>query len=379
MTTLRIRQGALNRGKYPITLTLKRPGQPDLEAEARIEFALTPQEQAELRWYLEDYLMRPEAVEEVEIAQIEANMKRRGVELYTKVLAANLDTQAIWFAVREQLADLRIEISTGIAEAAAIPWELMRDPQSDSALALSVQAFVRVQSNPNIAFVPVPPAEEERVRLLYVVARPRGTADVSLRAVANRLLQGLGPDLALFEITALRPPTFEQLQKVLAEAKATGRPFHIVHFDGHGIYEDLSKTALADWLKAINALTLGGKPNGRHGYLLFEHPGSDEKMRPVSGTELGQLLHDSGVPVLNACQSAMSEARPGQKSAADSVHDEVRAIGSLAQAVIDQGIPAVLGMRYSVFVVTAAQYIGCSLALRLNHAGANPHLLPVLR
>ncbi len=40
------------------------------------------------------------------------------------------------------------------------------------------------------------------------------------------------------------------------------------------------------------------------------------------------------------------------------VHDEVLAIGSLAQAVIDQGIPAVLGMRYSVYVVTAAQYIG---------------------
>ncbi len=34
------------------------------------------------------------------------------------------------------------------------------------------------------------------------------------------------------------------------------------------------------------------------------------------------------------------------------------AIGSLAQSVVDQGIPAVLGMRYSVFVVTAAQYIG---------------------
>ncbi len=43
---------------------------------------------------------------------------------------------------------------------------------------------------------------------------------------------------------------------------------------------------------------------------------------------------------------------------AETVHDEVRAIGSLAQAVVDQGIPAVLGMRYSVFVVTAAQYIG---------------------
>ena len=39
-------------------------------------------------------------------------------------------------------------------------------------------------------------------------------------------------------------------------------------------------------------------------------------------------------------------------------HDEVRAIGSLAQTVVAQGVPAVLGMRYSVFVVTAAQYIG---------------------
>ncbi len=82
-------------------------------------------------------------------------------------------------------------------------------------------------------------------------------------------------------------------------------------------------------------------------------------MRPVSGEELGKLLHDTGVPVLalNACQSAMHEAAEKPAAAADA-HAEVRAIGSLAQAVIDQGIPAVLGMRYSVFVVTAAQYIG---------------------
>ena len=40
------------------------------------------------------------------------------------------------------------------------------------------------------------------------------------------------------------------------------------------------------------------------------------------------------------------------------IHEQVRAIGSLAQEVVDQGIPGVLGMRYSVFVVTAAQYIG---------------------
>jgi tetratricopeptide (TPR) repeat protein len=360
MATLHIRQRSLHEGKYPTTLTLKRPRQADIEAEANIEFALTPPEQKELRWYIEDYLTRTESVEDVQVEQIEEWMKRRGEELYTKVLADNVGTQAVWFAVREQLADLRVEITTGIAEAASIPWELMRDPQSDSAIALRVQSFVRVQSDPSIGFVPVPPTDEGRVRLLYIVCRPGGRNDVELRAVANRLLRDLGEDLAHFDITALRPPTFEQLQKELTNAKDAKRPYHIVHFDGHGIYEDLSKTTLADWLKAINALTLGSKNNGKHGYLLFEHTGSDDKMRPVPGDELGKLLHDTGVPVLvlNACQSAMHEAVADEKSTADNVHDEVRAIGSLAQAVIDQGIPAVLGMRYSVFVVTAAQYIG---------------------
>jgi len=179
MTTLRIRQGALNRDEYPITLTLKRPDRPDLEAEAKITFALTPEEQAELRWYMEDYLVRSEAVEDVQVEQVEACMRQRGEKLYTKVLTANGNTQAIWFAIREQLADLRIEITTGIAAAAAIPWELMRDSASDSAIALRVQAFVRVQSNPNIAFVPVP-AAEGRIRLLYVVCRPNGKDDVGL-------------------------------------------------------------------------------------------------------------------------------------------------------------------------------------------------------
>jgi len=182
--------------------------------------------------------------------------------------------------------------------------------------------------------------------------------DVELRAVANRLLQDLGQDRARFDIKALRPPTFKQLQKELTDAKEAGHPYHIVHFDGHGIYADLSKTKLADWAAALSNVTLGSEESGKHGYLLFEHP-SEDKMRPVDGQKLGQLLHDNGVPVLvlNACQSAMHEATAAPKTV-KGVHDEVRAIGSLAQEVIDQGIPAVLGMRYSVYVVTAAQYIG---------------------
>ena len=246
MSTLHIRQDAPHEGYYPIRLTLKRAGQPDQDAEAKIAFALTEQEQEDLRWYLEDYLQRAETVEAVTVRQTEALMRSRGEELYAKVLAANPRTQAVWFSIRNDLANLRVEITTGVAEAASIPWELMRDPEMDSPISLRVKSFVRVQSNPNISFVSVPPAQDGRIRLLYVACRPSGSRDVELRAVANRLLQDLGQERARFDIKALRPPTFEQLQKELTDAREAGRPYHIVHFDGHGIYADLSKTKLAD-------------------------------------------------------------------------------------------------------------------------------------
>jgi hypothetical protein len=290
-TTLHIAQKAIEGGKHAVELTLKRPDQPELTGEAKIEFELTPQEQEELRWYMEDYVTRTEAVEKVEPEQVEQWMKRRGDELYTKVLAANLGTQAIWFAVREQLADLRVEITTGIAEAASIPWELMRDPQSDSAIALRVQSFVRVQSNPSISFVRVPEVKSHVVRMLMAICRPDREEDIDLRTDANSILQQMGEDRARYEIKVLRPPTFEQLQKELNDAKQEGRPYHIVHFDGHGTYADLTDTYLEPWLSALNHLVAG-----KHGFLLFEYPDNENNMRPVDGHTLGQVLHDAGVP-----------------------------------------------------------------------------------
>src|SRR6266404_5417104 len=204
MNTLHIRQDAPNKNQYPIRLTLMRDGRREMEAEANIQFTLTEQEQEDLRWYLEDYLQHAEAVEAIAVHHVEALMKTRGEELYNKVLACNGDTQALWFSIRNDLANLRVEIATGVAEAASIPWELMRDPKMDSPISLRVKSFVRVQSNPNISFVPIPPAQDGRVRLLYIACRPSGSQDVELRAVANRLLQDLGEDRARFDIKAVR-------------------------------------------------------------------------------------------------------------------------------------------------------------------------------
>ena len=357
---LQIRQKTLSTGQYEIELRLRSEGQADFEAQATIDFALNPQEQEDIRWYLEEYLQHADTAPAIQIEQIEIMMQQRGIELYNKVLTFNQNTQAIWFAIRNQLSDLRIEINSGVAEAAAIPWELMRDPQSDSAIAVRVNAFVRVQPNPNISFVRVPKSKDGRIRLLYAVCRPKGKNDVELRAIANRLLQALGDNRARFDFVALRPPTYEQLQRELTDAKNQGQPFHIVHFDGHGCYTDLNPTIRAE-------SRLSSQRMGKRGYLLFEDHSRAENMRLVSGDELGKLLHDNDVPVLilNACQSAMHEATQKPNNVAN-IHEEIRVIGSLTQAVVDQGIPAVLGMRYSVFVVTAAQYIG-ELYTGLSH------------
>ena len=50
-SVLHIRQSANGNGTHAIRLTLRRPGQPDLEGNATIEFSLSAQEHAELRWY----------------------------------------------------------------------------------------------------------------------------------------------------------------------------------------------------------------------------------------------------------------------------------------------------------------------------------------
>jgi hypothetical protein len=56
LPTLQIRQEAAGKTKHRIRLTLKRPRQADIEAEATIAFAMPAQEQEDLRWYMEDCL-----------------------------------------------------------------------------------------------------------------------------------------------------------------------------------------------------------------------------------------------------------------------------------------------------------------------------------
>jgi tetratricopeptide (TPR) repeat protein len=305
-------------------------GQEPLEALTEFEFEWSRQDQEDLRWYLEDYLIYPVDPAPTIAARVEQCIESIGTKLFTALFRSNTNASKVWTEAAKHLADLRVEVQVTEPRLAVLPWELIRDPNSQTVLALSSRSFVRVHSKPSRPLVQTPETDK-CVRMLLVICRPGGGEDVPFRSVARGLLKGLRADYGCdVQVDVLRPPTYGQLNAALREASLAAQPYHVVHFDGHGL------------------------PGG----LVFENPTRPENSEVITGQAIGRLLADTNVPVLvlNACRSAFADP-PSQPLNADDIHQDIRAFGSLAHVVADQGVPCVLAMRFNVFVETAARFM----------------------
>jgi hypothetical protein len=145
MITLRLTQFTEAENKYRVEVALEGDGLPRQTAASRFDFNLTSQDHEDLRWYLEDFLQYPLDPAPTIAARIEKRMAEIGAELFNVVFQSDNDARDLWATLRTQLANTRVEIISGVAEASTIPWELLRDPKTDAALALRAQAFVRSQ------------------------------------------------------------------------------------------------------------------------------------------------------------------------------------------------------------------------------------------
>ena len=364
MALLRLTQTNTGVDSYRVEVALERSGSSRQTATSEFKFALTPQEREDMRWYFEDYLQYPIEPAPKIAGRIENRLEEIGKELFRSIFHSGEDTRDLWATVRSEIDRYRVEVVTGVQEAASIPWELIRDPKTDTSLALRAEAFVR--SHPTPAQQPKS-AETGAgpIRVLLVICRPGGRDDVPFRSVASRLVKGLKLDSReSCQLKVLRPPTFDQLSRELLRAKLDGKPYHIVHFDGHGVFADSEESSLLDMFAGMSKLMLARGRAGKHGFLLFESTGVAAKGELVDGSRLGKLLAETHVPllVLNACRSAHADppAQP-MEAAADAptagAHEQVRAFGSLAQEVMDAGVAGVVAMRYNVYVITAAQFV----------------------
>jgi tetratricopeptide (TPR) repeat protein len=304
-------------------------GLPELVSRAPLEWPLDADALGDLRWYLEDYLQAPFGVWEDRGPAIQAQLAGWGDLVFGSVFGPGLARDAY-----QRARDRGLEIVFRSAEPGllALPWELMRDGTGPVALrAGGISRSMPVAGGAGTLEVP-----GGKLRVLVVISRPAGTSDVGYRMVARPLLERLDAVRGEVDLTVLRPPTFDALRRAVKRAADDGEPFHVVHFDGHGVMPG----------QVGGGSVTGGRPGMMtgpgEGMLAFEEPGvgSDH----VGASKIAAVLAEGRVPVvvLNACQSG-------------AVGKDLEA--SVATALLKAGCAAVVAMAYSVYAIAAAEFM----------------------
>ena len=304
---------------------------------------LTAQEREDLRWYLEGYLQFPYGAERWKAEQVEKKMEEWGKSIFKRIFPKcdfDPDPRSLYQeAVRIGLEDCEICITSEDASFLNIPWELVYDPTPGRGyLALLLRGLYRHRTGHKIEVPPTIPVNAP-FRILLVIARPYGKRDVPLGMIARPMLEALRAQRARIEVEVLRPPTFDNLQRLLNERRGY---YQLVHFDGHGVFAQPSDSHLTSF--GVRAET---------GHLVFEK--EDGSPHVVSALELGQVLATAHLPlfVLNACQSAIEGDRDP--------------FSSVATQLIASGAKGAVAMSYSVYATTAARFMQRFYELLIAH------------
>ncbi len=101
---------------------------------------LSAQDLAELTWYLERYLLAPFAVYAEKGAAIEGKLKTWGEALFAPLFGAGKPRDA-YVQARQHQAELVIH--SAVPEFLALPWELLKDPDRPTPLALDLRGISR--------------------------------------------------------------------------------------------------------------------------------------------------------------------------------------------------------------------------------------------
>src|SRR5262245_28947527 len=119
-----------------LRLTLEQDDLVIQEAVAQFDYQINPNDQERIRWYLEDYPQYPYPPAPAIAAEVEKTIEGIGHKLFQKVFLAGNDTLSLWKELEPRLAEAYVDIACRMPWADAIPWELLRDPQTNTPLPL---------------------------------------------------------------------------------------------------------------------------------------------------------------------------------------------------------------------------------------------------
>ena len=365
----------------------------DGEYDIIITDPFTHQEEEDLEWYFEEWLVFP-MTETVKAERAKNSVKIYGEKLFEQVFQ-DKKAYSKYQQVKNNLSQVQIEIVSKTPEFQALHWEALQDPDFPRPLAVDC-VMLRKSVNSAVGSVNLPLSPV--INLLVVVARPDEEKDAGYRTISRPLVELIENGQLRVNVELLRPGTFQALSQHL---EAQGANFyHIVHLDMHGAlltHEQVQKPS------AVNRYLFKGRYGrddlqpfeGVKAFLAFEGE-NQGKVDLVEASELAALLTGKGIPVciLNACQSGKQvktlvgqasslslvqevgqDAQPtkegndqlpkvGQdaqptregatidKNAKNTIGEEVRET-SLGSRLMSAGMEMVVAMGYSVTVTAA--------------------------
>ncbi len=345
----------------------------DGEYDIIITDPFTPQEERELEWYFEEWLVYP-IVDTVKAERAKNSVKTYGEKLFDQVFQ-DKKAYSKYQQLKNNLSQVQIEIVSKTPEFQGLHWEALQDPDFPRPLAIDC-VMLRKSVNSAVGSVNLPTSPV--INLLVVVARPDEEKDAGYRTISRPLVELIENGQLRVNVELLRPGTYQALSQHL-EAKGANF-YHIIHLDMHGAlltHEQFEKPS------AVNRYLFKGRYgrddlqpfDGVKAFLAFEGE-NQGKVDLVEASELAALLTGKGIPVciLNACQSGKQVKSPlpnpllegegtGNNSALagedelpsprrGGVGGEVRET-SLGSRLMSAGMEMVVAMGYSVTVTAA--------------------------
>ena len=282
-----------------------------------LKLPINERDASRLRWYFEDYLNFPGIGDRRKANEIEKQLTSWGEAVF-EALFAGREGGRLEGRIDQACAEgRRVTLTLGSDEPEfhAQPWEMLRDRRGPLVFrGITVRRqLLGPRSLEHLRFA-------SPLRVLLIVSRPDEAGFVDPRNSKQPMFEALEkwPE-GMVDVEFCEPPTFERLEEMISEARRVKRPFHIVHFDGHGKY--LPETGVAA--------------------LAFEADENGSATRLVNGRELGDLLSRVSVPLvlLEACRSSALSKRP--------IHN------SVAPALLEAGVGSVVAFSHSIHVVAA--------------------------
>ncbi len=309
----------------------------------RFTSPLGPIEAGEIEWYLERFVNWPAEPFLERARKVEDALPEWGRQLYDGVNAeparAVLDAWSASGAAerrftvkmdRKLIAGTPPEKQKEANEAATLllglPWELIHDQQG---YLFQGARPVRVRRGLPNSDRQRAVASEPPIRVLLVSPRPEdeSAAYIDHRISARPLVEALSRLGHLARLKILETPTFPALEKELQDAHEWGEPYHVVHFDGHGVYDRTHNL----------------------GKLCFEDPSDLDKLEGrrsqlIDADRIARIVRNHRIPLffLEACQTAQADRDPS---------------ASVAARLLESGVASVAAMTHSVLVETASRFI----------------------